>query len=404
MASPEGSRAHHISLFETAARVFDGWRDPDTDLRVLRLLTDAGQRQQGFGWGIPLRTVYHQYDPFLDGGRKVLLRTTNSRPAPDHPQFLYTIDLATGEIAPIFPPGVGVAHCCDGAGTAVYLHRQPDGSGEAVLWDLRTATALATFSAPGWRLQEAHPLADGRRVLISCYRGRFPDEQVHSRLFLLEPGCPARLLAEEPAQFINHLQGCPTDPEIYAYDQWPTPRRPADVVIQLASLDGTLHEPLKQLATTIRPGSLWGGQRDHYLWSPDGRRILSYLSPIDCDSEDHFDYGWWVSALDWRTGEDLCVPYPRDRWGGNFAVTPDARSIISAGGYAFQKLYAIDIAGLRDGWNERLLCSYPLTVEYGKHGGRPLHMPHVLPDGSGVVFSAGWPGPENGVYLAELDG
>jgi hypothetical protein len=28
-------------------------------------------------------------------------------------------------------------------------------------------------------------------------------------------------------------------------------------------------------------------------------------------------------------------------------------------------------------------------------------MPFALPDQSGVIFNAGWPGPQHGVYLVE---
>jgi len=387
------------SIFDLACRAFDGWIDPDTGLRVLRLLTLEQQERAGFDWGAPLRTVYHQYNPFVDGGRKVLLRASRSWPMPEPPPpVLYFLDLTNGEVTPAFSQATNVADFCDAAGTAVYPRHSDEGT-EVVLEDFRAKGVLARFALPGWRFQEAHPLADGRALCTFC-QGRFPNERVHSRLFLLsEEGVTE--LADEDGYFINHLQGCPTDPLIYAYDKWPTPKEPVDVVIHIAHLDGSFNEPMKQLPTTIRPGSLWGGQRDHYLWSPDGRRILSYLSPYDCADGDHFDYGWWITALDWRTGEDLCVPYPPERWGGNFAVSPDSRYIVSAGGYNYQQLYLVDIEGLRDGWNERPLCTYPDTLEFGRNGGRPLHMPHVLPDQSGVVFLAGWPGPEYGVYMVE---
>ena len=81
-------------------------------------------------------------------------------------------------------------------------------------------------------------------------------------------------------------------------------------------------------------------------------------------------------------------------------VSPDSRWIVCAGGRDFDKLFAVDIEGLRKGWNERILCSYPKSVA-GKEYGQPCPHPAVLPDQSGVLFSAGWPGPEHGVYLAE---
>jgi hypothetical protein len=150
----------------------------------------------------------------------------------------------------------------------------------------------------------------------------------------------------------------------------------------------------------MRPGLLWGSQRDHYLWSPDGRRILSYFARRMGSAGDHFDFGWWVSAMDWRTGEDFSAEYPPDRWGCNFGVSPDSRFIVSAGGRKFQKIYRVDIGKLRNGWNERVLCSYPHSEEDGMNNG-PFHMPFVLPDQSGVIFSAGFGGSESGVFLVE---
>ena len=60
----------------------------------------------------------------------------------------------------------------------------------------------------------------------------------------------------------------------------------------------------------------------------------------------------------------------------------------------------MQIEALRKGWNERIICSYPKTTPTGSLGG-PFPYPFVLPDQSGVIFDAGWPGSEHGVYLAE---
>ena len=81
-------------------------------------------------------------------------------------------------------------------------------------------------------------------------------------------------------------------------------------------------------------------------------------------------------------------------------VSPDSRYVVCGGGPGFDKLFAVSIEGLRDGWNEHIICSYPRTVSTGKNAS-PFPYPFVLPDQSGVIFNAGWPGPEHGVYLAE---
>ncbi|NQU10432.1 hypothetical protein HQ590_06570, partial [bacterium] len=158
----------------------------------------------------------------------------------------------------------------------------------------------------------------------------------------------------------------------------------------------------------LRPGDMWGA-RDHYVWTPDGTRIVSYLNPhplrltpvpkSDPDFN-HFRFEWWLSALDWRTGADLAAKYPPDRWGGHMQITPDSRYIVCAGGPGFDKLFAVEIEGLRQGWNEHVICSYPETVAAGTNSD-PFPHPFVLPDGSGVLFNAGWPGDQHGIYLAE---
>jgi hypothetical protein len=50
-----------------------------------------------------------------------------------------------------------------------------------------------------------------------------------------------------------------------------------------------------------------------------------------------------------------------------------------------------DYEALREGWNERVLCKLPESTEDGQDNG-PDHHPWVLPDQSGVIVAAGWPG------------
>lgn len=63
-------------------------------------------------------------------------------------------------------------------------------------------------------------------------------------------------------------------------------------------------------------------------------------------------------------------------------------------------MYLVNIDGLKHGWNEEILCSYPETNPEGTMTGY-FPYPYVLPDGSGVIFCAGWNGPEHGIYLVE---
>ena len=80
-------------------------------------------------------------------------------------------------------------------------------------------------------------------------------------------------------------------------------------------------------------------------------------------------------------------------------VTPDSRYIVCAGAPGFDNLFAVEIETLRHSWNEHIIASYPTTTAFSPRG--PFAYPFVLPDQSGVIFNAGWPGEKHGVYLAE---
>jgi hypothetical protein len=346
-----------------------------------------------------LRTQYHQSHPFFDGGRKVLLRTGVPKGQPGLRRNM-VLDLSSGMLDGPLPTDWFASHRQEATGRALY-YRKIDDQAAVVLWDLQHERELASFYRPEWGPAEARLLADGRHVVIGQHQGKPYDEPVHSQFFVMDDTGHTEMLFDAEGYFCNHIQANPAEPTVFAYDRWPCPRRRAEQVIYVMAIDGTYHEMLPLLENTLRPGSIWGGQRDHYLWTPDGKRIASYVSPKDMpESGDHFDYGWWLSVTDWRSGEDLCVEYPPERWGCNFTVSPDSRYIVTAGGRGFECIYLVEIERLRDGWNEQVLCRYPHSVEDGFNRG-PFHMPHVLPDQSGVIFSAGWPGDEDGVYLVE---
>jgi hypothetical protein len=244
-------------------------------------------------------------------------------------------------------------------------------------------------------------LADGQSVMIGHHQGIPYREKCHSRFHLLHPNGTAKEVLNLDGFFCNHVQCCPTNPGLYSYNRWPTPQCPCEVVLHIREVHGDFDIELPQRPGVVHPGSIWGGQRDHYLWTPDGQRIASYFSPIDSTSRDHFDYGWWVSVMDWRTGEDFSAAYPPDRWAGHFAVTPDSRFLLTVGRESFAKVFAIDIEGLRSGWNERVLCQCPKSLVRNDNQG-PFHMPFCLPDQSGAIFTAGWAGAQKGVYIVEL--
>jgi hypothetical protein len=244
-------------------------------------------------------------------------------------------------------------------------------------------------------------LADSNQAVVGAYQGldnRW-EEPCHSRFYHLEVGKEPRMILDEQGWYCNHLQACPTNSNIFAYDRWPSPWRPEQVIIHLRDLDGN-ERPLPHVDTVMPSATKLGVQRDHYVWTPDGRRICSYFSPIHSTSDDHYDFGWWISAIEIETGEDLCCAYPPERWGCHFNPTPDSKYLLSCGGREFQFLYAIEIEALREGWNEKVIFKLPKSIEDGRDNG-PYHHPWVLPDQSGVIVSAGWPGPDWGIYMVE---
>ena len=397
-----------LSIFDQAAKVFDGWTDPDTGVRVLRIHT-RGAAEDGVIWSTP----YHQCRCFLDGGRKMLLHTEPRAGNGENASLV--LDLTTGQTERPFPPGYSVGEVCDGTYLASLIVKEADGY-RALIWDLRAGREMASFAAPGWDGPAINFLSDHRRAVVLTYRrmgeplgdiGPYDKPKIYaapiqSRHYLLAPGAAPRLLFEADGYFCNHVQGCPTDPDLYAYDRWPTPKRDVPQVTHLRSLDGRIDQPVPLADDALRPGDMWGA-RDHYVWTPDGRRIVSYLcpQPIEVGRDfNHFKLEWWLSALDRRTGEDLAARYPAGRWGGHMQMSPDSRYILCGGGPGFDKLFAVAIEGLRQGWNEHVICSYPHTVSRGDNADR-FPYPFALPDRSGVIFNAGWPGPEHGVYLAE---
>lgn len=389
------------SLFNQAASIFDGWTDADTGTRVLKIMP-RNEPWSSKAWF----TTYHQHMPFLNGGRHILLLSKKYDEGGDRRVRHHgLLDLTTGEMSNPFPDGMYPVEISDAGGTSLVMHKS-GGKQAITLWNIEAGQSLATFTLEGdWRFGGAKLMPDGQRVIVSQIKGRPYNEHVHSQFFVLEAGKEPWLLLDAPGFFCNHMMGNPADPNLFSYDRWPCPMVPTPQVIWVMSFDGSVHEMLKMPDATVKPGNIWGGQRDHYVWTPDGTRIASYFTPmdkvIDPASFNHFEFGWWLSVTDWRTGEDLASPYPENRWGMHFNCTPDSRYAVSAGGPGFDYLYAVDMAKLRNGWNERIICGYPKTDSTGKNSG-PFPHPFVLPDGSGVIFAAGWPNEATeGVYLAE---
>lgn len=384
------------SLFEIASRYRDGVTDPSTGLRVLRIVPRLAPGcpvpDGAWGW----LTMYHQCDCFLDGGRRILIRQ-----GPYGDRFVaryFLLDLESGAAEPADSNGYTV---CEVHLDAPHAFCWRDDKA-AVIYNLERGEELLAFQAePSWTLSDGILLADPNQAIVGAYQGLDDPfgNRCHSRYYHLEVGREPRLVLDEAGWYCNHAQGCPANPRLFSYDRWPSPWRPEPVIIHLRDLDGN-DRPLPHVDTVMPCATKLGVQRDHYRWTPDGRRICSYFSPIHSTSDDHYDFGWWISAIDIDTGEDFCCAYPPERWGCHFNPTPDSKFLVSCGGRRFQSLYAIDIEALREGWNERILCALPESVEDGQDNG-PYHHPWVLPDQSGVLFAAGWPGPDWGLYLVE---
>ena len=308
-------------LFNQATRVFDGWVDSTTDRRVL-CLDRRGERRES----AVLQTVYQQCRCFLEGGRKVLLRTGDaSWWARQGGATCHLLDLSTGELSTPFPDGWTVAEVCDPTGIALLVRDDKEQS-EAGLWDLEKKQMITSVATEGWKHGGICALGDGSRAIVSHVKGKPHTEPVDSHFHLLSIDEEPRIIMEAEGYFCNHMQGCPTDPELYAYDRWPAPSRDVEQVIHIASLDGTYLELAKLDADAIHPDSMLGA-RDHFLWTPDGKRIVSYFNPNTMDGpiptmgddssfgEDfnHFQFAWVLSVLDPRTGEDWAAPYHASR-------------------------------------------------------------------------------------------
>ncbi len=226
-----GGERRAPSLFDRATKVFDGWTDPETGARVLRIHT-RGQDARGSIWS----TQYHQFQCFRDGGREVLLhRSVPSDKGEATSYFL--LDLTTGETRHPFPSGLVVNSISDEASLAC-LEDMGAGAHRAILWDMHEGRELVSSQCDGWELNCIDLLSDGRRAMVFHCRGKRYTEPVQSRHYLLCPHEPPRLVLDVDGYFCSHIQGCPTAPELYAYDRWPSPNRYVDQVLHLRTLDG----------------------------------------------------------------------------------------------------------------------------------------------------------------------
>ena len=395
-------------IFDLAADTFDGWVDSETGLRVLKIAVrgqDISPRVDVDGcW----RTWDHQFAPFLEGGRKLLVRGYPLRPNIDGCENgvnrpIHLIDLTTGEVTCPFPKGY---HCWEvrDATNLALLQSHSEGDADYLLWDLTAAAPLSKAEMPGWQPAWGSFLSDSRRAIVIYSRGEPLSGHCRSRLLLLEPDGSCTQIHEVDGHYCNHLQGCPTNPDLFSYQRWPSPLSAAgtDEVMHIRSVDGSFEQRLPLVEGTVRPGPVPGGQRDHYLWMPDGKRVASYFLPNDESSACYYEWEWWLSIMDWRTGADLSLPYPPGRWGGHFQITPDGRHLIATGGREFSRLFVVEIDRLVDGWNERVLAAYPPFDSSAKRINSTLNRhPHLLPDASGVVLTGGYPGPQQGIYAVE---
>jgi hypothetical protein len=166
------------TLFDRAAQVFDGWTDPDTGMRVLRLYR-RGEDAVEDVW----QTLYQQCKCFLDGGRKVLLRTGRAYSGQGGLRFVL-LDLTTGEMDDPFPANSAVCEVCDG--TDIAILGVFDTTPRSLVWDLRAGRELASVRvSEGWNFAGIFSLGDGQRAVAAEYRGRPYSEPVQSRHYLL---------------------------------------------------------------------------------------------------------------------------------------------------------------------------------------------------------------------------
>ena len=390
------------TLFARASRVFEGWQDEETGLKVLFLTPKERMSDYGLPTEQCLMMPYQQCWPFLEGGRKVRLQAeTRVKSSLRPPARL--LDLETGKLLSPWEHWGSVGDCNDTTNTVSY--RIPTERGIIIgIQDFHTGKDIVRHEVvidDGWKFGNSHILGDGRRLVFFKWRGKFYEEYVQTETFVLDESGYREVLTGD-GYWCNHYWYNPADHNLFAYNRWPCPKRDVDQVIHVCSADGSFHEIAKLDDNALRPADMWG-VRDHYIWTADGKRIVSYLCPhkiVLDENFNHFLLNWHLSALDWRTGEDLCAAYPPDRWNGMMQTTPDSRYVVAAGRGSFRKVYAVNIEGLRDGWNERVLCNLPRSEYIGKNG-EPQHMPVALPDGSGVLFDAGWPGDGHGTYLVE---
>ena len=208
------------SVFERAARVFDGSDDPQTGLRVLKVATSDREVCPLVAAGGTWTTLYHQCRCFLDGGRRAFLYGYPLRgSAPTDPkrrrvgQFL--MDLTTGEVAEPLPPTCWVTDASDVSRTAS-LSFQQETERKAVFWDLNTSQPLCSLRVPGWSLTTSTLLADGRRMLAGFHTGPWRKGRCHSQHYLLHADGRTEQILDADGYFCNHAVGCPADPDLYA--------------------------------------------------------------------------------------------------------------------------------------------------------------------------------------------
>ncbi|MHC4883615.1 MAG: TolB-like translocation protein [Planctomycetota bacterium] len=408
MSGRQGGATGTTTLFETAAQHFDGWQDPDTGLAVLRIDPDLPLHPEGGPGDRFWSTTYHQYNPFYRDGCSFLLR---NRAPGKRGGGIHLLDLTTGTLSRPWPDQTSPASCpLDSDIFLLFDHRDKDAPC-MTLMDIGTGEEFVSFApSPDHHISAYMQLiGDSRLAIVGEKTGEYARtgalEACENWIYLLSADeAEPRLIAHEEGVFLNHYVGNPVRPEVVSFNRWPTPARPVEVAHHLRDVAGTWEKPLPQIPGTVRPGTLYGGQRDHFVWMPEGRRIASYFSSLNGEIKpgfNHFQFDWHLSVMDWETGEDLSAAYPEDRWGCHFNPTPDGQFLVSGSGQGLNELYAIEVEGLRRGWNERVLCTYPETLSKGDNDD-PFHHPHVLPDGSGVLFTAGWPDSSNcGVYLCE---
>ena len=127
------------------------------------------------------------------------------------------------------------------------------------------------------------------------FRGSAYDEHVQSRHYLIGADAPPRLVLEADGYFCSHVQGCPTDPNLYAYDRWPSPERYIEQALHLHTLDGKHVKPAARGGIGI---DLY--ITEHIVINAQASALLTTFESPDIGDVDDLNYMSVAAGLQYR--------------------------------------------------------------------------------------------------------